>query len=478
MCLCDPSWHLPAFDFGEHKMNAVARISLFVQVLFDCTLGYPGEGPFGDPSDCMTLFSANLGSFRTNGSWKTWDADVCCLQETRIGRANIRSTQNAVKALGQRIVTSEPLPVKWHKSGSITPCGGTAIIGPDSVIQPFETCHDQAGLFPSLMRTQRFSAAWVQDSPSCRILVVSLYACTGASQDPALHAKNDQLLADVFSFVAQFGPIPVVIAGDLQADPASYESVANCVAFHGWFDPIAEVDNMGHTSRPLTFSRDGTFSGSEDATSSIDAVLINQSAFCALRSAEVVPVIGKQHRPIKLVFHLHSIQQIGYTLFKSAPFLLDTLQTAKWTDTRSSDWSAFSARFDAVHESEDKWEIINAFLVHSLKSTGAQWGQGPQTRGTEPVFVTKTFALLQRSQLPCTGLLVDCKSCSAAFPGNQGAHKTGSIPNRRLFVLLKASKGTRLQCLGPNLHLRLLPMCFLLDDGPKQPPRYLIHRSG
>ena len=83
----------------------------------------------------------------------------------------------------------------------------------------------------------------------------------GASQDPALHAKNDQLLADVFSFVAQFGPIPVVVAGDLQADPASYESVANCVAFHGWVDPIAEVDNTGHSNRPLTFSRDGTFSG-------------------------------------------------------------------------------------------------------------------------------------------------------------------------------------------------------------------------
>ena len=168
---CDLSWHLPAFVSGG--------LSLFVQVSFDCTLGYPGEGPFGNPSDCMTLFSANLGSFRTNGSWKTWSADVCCLQETRIGRANIRSTQNAVMALGQRMVTSEPLPVKWHKSGSITPCGGTAIIGPDSVIQPFEACHDQAGLFLSLMRTQRFSAAWVQVSPSCKILVVSLYACTG-----------------------------------------------------------------------------------------------------------------------------------------------------------------------------------------------------------------------------------------------------------------------------------------------------------
>ena len=170
----------------------------------------------------------------------------------------LRSTQNAVKALGQRITTSDSLPVKWHKSGSITPCGGTAIIAPDS-IKPFEPAHDQTGLFASLFRTQRFNAAWIQVSPSCRALVISIYACTGASQDQTIHAKNDQMFSDIFSFVAQFGPIPIVVAGDLQAEPSSYSSIANCVAFHGWFDPIQVVGDSGHTTRPLTFSRDGTF---------------------------------------------------------------------------------------------------------------------------------------------------------------------------------------------------------------------------
>ena len=176
MCLSDPSWHLPAFDFGEPKTVAAVDCARFTQFSFDCTLGYPGEGPSDNSDGLMTLCSANLGSFRTNGSWKTWNADVCCLQETRIGRANLRSTQNAVKALGQRITTSEPLPVKWHKSGSITPCGGTAIIASDSIIQPFEACQDHTGLYVTLYRTQRLNAAWIQISPSCKLLVVSIYA--------------------------------------------------------------------------------------------------------------------------------------------------------------------------------------------------------------------------------------------------------------------------------------------------------------
>ena len=164
-------------------------------------------------------------------------------------------------------------------------------------------------------------------------------------------------------------------------------------------------------------------------------------------------------------------------MFKSAPFLPDTLQTATWMDSESHDW--YDAVHDAVHDCEGKWEIINEFLVHSLKSTGAQWGQGPQTRGTEPVFVAKRVVPKQhKNQLPCTNLLVDCRSCSVASPENQGAHKTVSIPNRLLFVLLRVFKSARLQCRGFRLQIRLLPMFFLLDDGPKRPHRYLIHRYG
>ena len=433
MCTSDLSWRLPAFDFGEKKMIAAVLQPLFHQLSFDCALGFPGEGPAFYPQEFMTVFSANIGSLRTNGSWKTWNADVCCLQETRIGKANLRSTQNAVKALGQRIATSQPLPVKWHKSGSITPCGGTAIIAPDSILQPFETCQDQTGLYTTLFRTQRLNAAWIQVTPSCKALVISIYACTGASQDPAIHAQNDRMFSDVFTFAAQFGSIPVLIAGDMQADPASYTSIANCVAFHGWSDPIQVVDESGHTSRPLTFSRDGTFSGCDDATSSIDAILLNHSAFCALNSAEVVPVIGKQHRPIKMVFQWKSIHQVGYVLYKSAPFLPDTIKPASWVDNGDSAWSSFSERYESSHDSDSKWEVINEFLVHSLRSQGAQWGKGPQVRGEAPTFVPKRIVPKQH------------KNCCAATKKSTALYKlVGRL--QELFCRLSRNPGSPQDC--------------------------------
>lgn len=152
--------------------------------------------------------------------------------------------------------------------------GGTAIFASEPVIQPFDPTIDHTGCYVGLYRTQRLNAAWVQVTPKCRALIVCVYATTGASQDPAVHAKNDGLLfADLFDFIAQFGQSPI-LAGDFQADPASYPSIASRLAFQNWRDPVATVDENGFSTRPITFSRDGFFSGADDASSSIDAVLL------------------------------------------------------------------------------------------------------------------------------------------------------------------------------------------------------------
>ena len=155
--------------------------------------------------------------------------------------------------------------------------------------------------------------------PVRKPLVISLYATTSASQDVRIHDSNNQLFEDIFSFVAQFGQIPVIIAGDFQAPPMSYPAIANAVCFRSWHDPVAVVDEQGVLSRPLTFSNDGTFAGVGDACTSIDAVLVNDIAFAALHSAEVVQVFGKQHRPIKLVFDCLQSISLGSTLLKLPP---------------------------------------------------------------------------------------------------------------------------------------------------------------
>ena len=384
------SWNLPARDFVPVKIIAACASPSFDRLEFDHTLGFPGEGPGN-----MTLWSANIGSFRTNAGWKSWSADVCCLQETRIGKTNLRSCCLDVKSKGLRLTTSEPLAVKWHAAGSITPCGGTAIIASESLIQPFDPACDQTGLYVGLYRTQRLNAAWIQVKPRTRALVISVYATTGASQDPHIHARNDELFSQIFALVSQFGQIPVIIAGDLQADPMSYPSIANAVSFHNWHDPIAGVDHEGFSTRPLTFSRDGAFSGADDATSSIDAILLNQTAFFALESAEVVPLIGKQHRPLKCVFRWEAIDLVGFIHLKSAPFQVETLEKAHKDDDSPSLWDRFEQRYHDASDSDTKWDVVNDFLIHSLLHRGATWGNGPRSRGHAPVFVAKKIAPAQ-----------------------------------------------------------------------------------
>ena len=62
-------------------MSAACAALTYVYRSFDHTKGFPGEGP-----DLCTLVSANVGSLNTNQLWKSWGADITCLQETRIGK--------------------------------------------------------------------------------------------------------------------------------------------------------------------------------------------------------------------------------------------------------------------------------------------------------------------------------------------------------------------------------------------------------
>ena len=95
--------------------------------LFDSTLGYPGEGP--GPSN-MTIVSANIGSVMTDVTWKTWSADVVCLQETRVGKNNVRTATKTFQGVGFTPCFGDLLPGLWSGSKSTkTPPGGTLIAG-------------------------------------------------------------------------------------------------------------------------------------------------------------------------------------------------------------------------------------------------------------------------------------------------------------------------------------------------------------
>ena len=372
---------------------------------FDQTCGFPGEGPWEDD----TIFhSANIGSIQSNHEWKTWQSHITCLQETRIGKNNHRTASFAIREAGFSPVLSDLLPgFIPHKSKMQTPCGGSAVLGPPALTQPFLAHQDATGLFETLHKTRRVALAWVQVTSSRKALVCSVYAATGASQDNTTHNQNNLLFRDLFSMFAQFGNIPIILAGDLQALPLSYPAISEAVHCHNWNDPLNNLDELGQIDRPFTYSRDSLFSGSGDACSSIDAVLLNQSAFLALKHCEVLPLHGKQHRPIRCVFSWKVLSQVGYMVYKFAPLDVSHLgsnqpggDSLPPPEDKTDDltWTEhWSRRFDPLSNPDAKWDVVNDFLISHLKAKGASWGPGPRCRAKPPRFVAKTVCPVQYS---------------------------------------------------------------------------------
>ena len=365
---------------------------------FDFTLGFPGEGP----PHAMTFATANIGSIQSNHDWKSWGNDVICLQETRIGKNKQRSAVHAIHDAGYGVVLGHILPGLLRKVGRLhTPCGGTAVLAPPHQIKPFLASDDETGLYTRIFNTKRVACAWVQIAKKRQALVLSVYATTGASTDQKIHDENNALFSDLFQLAAQFGSIPIMIAGDFQASPMSYSAISEALHLHNWFDPLAVVNQEGDLQRPLTFSNDGLFSGHGEGCTSIDGFLLNQPAFFALESCRVMELFGRQRRPVECSFSWESLDVIGYTLYKTAAFDLKDVPKPVW-DPRWNlspehdrphtfdEWdSRWERRFAETQDSDLRWQVINQFCIHELKACGGVWGEGPQLRAQPPTFIPK-----------------------------------------------------------------------------------------
>ena len=371
----------------------VAYLFLFA-LIFDSTLGFPGEGP--NAPSTWSLVSANIGSLNSNLQWKTFDDVIVCLQETRVGKNNHRTSSFVVESTGRSLFHGGLMPGFIQKNGgSRLAHGGAAILGPKQLVLPFDASSDLTGLYHKIFLTKRAHAVWVQVTTNVRMLLFNIYARTGASSSDAILAENDALFADILQVVAQFGQIPVVLAGDFQHHPQNYPSIANAIHFQKWHDPLLSVDEEGQLDRPLTFSRDCTFAGLGEMCSSIDAVLLNDVAYVALKKMEVVATYESQHRPIRAEFCWPSIQQSGFSLIRPAAFDLTEasgLHTPDVEQRTASHWDqSFRHRFDHACSVDTKWELANRFAVDTLLSNGAKWDSGPKQRAKLPLFEKKTF---------------------------------------------------------------------------------------
>ena len=225
-------------------------------------------------------------------------------------------------------------------------------------------------------------------------MIWSFYGRTGASSEQDPHSWNDSVLEAIFEISAQFGDIPIIIAGDFQAEPLSYSSVTQAIHFAKWEDPFVSFDAEGLPKRQLTFSTDRSFSGQEGC-SCIDTILINHVTCSALVSFETVQSFETQHRPLRIECHWQRIFMTGFVHHKTAPFLFDPTNApdhppgftndhadALWTDR-------YAQAFDESADPDVRWSIANDFCSSFMLQNGGQWGDGLRERGQPPKFRSK-----------------------------------------------------------------------------------------
>lgn len=75
----------------------------WVTVVFDMTLGFPGEGPK------WSIISANVDSFATSSNCLQWDADAFMLQEARVAESNLADSQRKAAMFNFQLFCSQPL---------------------------------------------------------------------------------------------------------------------------------------------------------------------------------------------------------------------------------------------------------------------------------------------------------------------------------------------------------------------------------
>ena len=119
-----------------------------------------------------------------------------------------------------------------------------------------------------------------------KLLAFNFYAIANAASERAKFNRNNELLDMIFTVAAQFGDIPILIAGDFQMEPGMYPAVQLALDHWGWADPLLQTDEQGNVVRPSTFFQ--AAASDADGQSSIDGILLNRTALTALLNIEVL----------------------------------------------------------------------------------------------------------------------------------------------------------------------------------------------
>ena len=359
-----------------------------ISFAFDSSLGFPGEGP-----DKWTCITANVESLATHPHYLNWQDDAQILQEIRVAQSNYDDVKFKLKTSNRYLHCSRLLELKQQKNSVYRiPHGGTGIIAPQALLQPFCASDDITGKWEEIACTTRVTGAWMQVQSKLKILVFSFYGHTcHTDKEEEIHELNNRILSVLFEISTQFGDVPIIIGGDFQKEPETFDAFQQAKMHKGWVDPISRVDEHGNITRPITFSRSGNFINPADSTSSLDALLLNESAAAALESIEVIVGDARQHAPIRATFCWPKIYQTGYILVRPAPMSFSNLVLDNGKPDHNmlqsvahTLWNQKFSEKCANPDDNISWKSINQYGIEILQKCGAEFGKGPKTRGCKP----------------------------------------------------------------------------------------------
>ena len=305
------------------------------------------------------------------------------------------------------VFCSQPLQKIRASNGNYRiPSGGTASCGCREVAQLFDARDDVSGTWSLLCSTARVTATWHQVSATVKLLAFNFYAIANAASERTKFERNNELLHQIFTVAAQYGDIPIAVAGDFQMEPGMYPSVQLALDHWGWADPLLQTDEQGMVTRPATFFQHNA--STEADGQSIDGILVNRTALTALVGIEVLQHQDRQHRPVRATFIWDRIHQTGTVLQRVAKLNLDHIQKADPEDPgcpvhilNERLWQSYDEEFASAATADAKWEVYNNYAIQLLLLNGAHWEKGPHVRGCMPKFQSVRRCTLQEDSGNC-----------------------------------------------------------------------------
>ena len=308
--------------------------------------------PFELFSQNFTSLMAHLDVVQGNGS------PISCVQETKL-------TDRAQLKLQRKAAFKDWTMVLGAPLSSSKQAGGVAILARPGVNMRKVPPQCEGGR--ELWESTRFCHAAVGVGTDQTIVhIVCLYGFTNAGQSSDARKSNESFLAKVFAYLATFGDVPFIIAGDFNTECSQSATMYGAVQTGRWMDAAELQQGVDGRQKAKTCFVHETSKGSR-----VDSILLSRGLSSTFRNLSVDEETGVTvHRALRLLLDLEFCQQSGVRFAMPRAFPL----REQWVDP------------DKDAEEYQQWEATQRVL----QSTQQDWERAFRER--DPEQMLKVFS--------------------------------------------------------------------------------------